>query len=493
VRGSFVQIEARMTPTGGSADEWIPVPPGTEGILALALAHVILRDELGIVPSPTAAGLIEGWARGLPDYSPERVARLTNVAAERIERLARAFAERRPSAAIIGGPPLAHTNALPAALAVNALNALVGSVGQPGGLCFMPQVPRHTPRHRTSLEAVAKDILSGNQRVEALLVDQVNPLFTTPPGWRAGEAFERVPFVVSFSSFVDETSASADLILPDHSSLESWVEAVPESGANVAVASVGPPVMRPLFQTRATPDVLLEVARTLARPLDLPWRTFEEMLKETFNALGPEAWTTAEKQSGWWGDLPPAINKAAAMVLRLKSTRTFALSAPLYDGDASDYPFHFLPYRSLAFGDGSLAHLPWLQELPDPMTSAMWTTLIEINPRTAERFGIRLGDIVEVASTVGSIHAPAFLSPGIAPDVIAVPVGQGHRTFTRYASERGANPISILSPMRTSDVDAFAWAATRVKLRRLGGPDRRLILFSSEAVLREHPYLEGPR
>jgi len=157
----------------------------------------------------------------------------------------------------------------------------------------------------------------------------------------------------------------------------------------------------------------------------------------------------------------------------------------VFDGDASQYPYHFMPYASQMLHDGSLAHLPWLQELPDPMTSGMWCSWVEINARKAEELGIHQGDVIEVTSTQGSLRAPAFLSPGIAPDAIAMPVGQGHTNFTRYATNRGVNPLAILAPVTVGDTGALAWAATRVKIARVGGPDDSLILFAG--ATRERP------
>src|SRR5204862_6235319 len=129
---------------------------------------------------------------------------------------------------------------------------------------------------------------------------------------------------------------------------------------------------------------------------------------------------------------------------------------PVFDGAAGEYPFHFLPYASPSFGDGSSAHLPWLQELPDPMVSAMWSSWIEINPKTAEQLRVAQGDIVDVTSTQGTLRAPVFVSPAIAPDVVAMPMGQGHEHFTRYASGRGVNPVTILAPMTESETGALA-------------------------------------
>ena len=159
---------------------------------------------------------------------------------------------------------------------------------------------------------------------------------------------------------------------------------------------------------------------------------------------------------------------------------------PVFDGEAGQYPFHFLPYESLQFGDGSAAHLPWLQEMPDPLTSAMWSSWIEINPQTAERLQLAQGDLVDVTSSQGTLRAPVMIFPGIAPDMVAMPVGQGHETFTRYASNRGVNPIAILAPSTGADTGALAWAATRVKIARVGDGDGRLIMFAGE--MREHPH-----
>jgi anaerobic selenocysteine-containing dehydrogenase len=494
VRGLFAQVEARMSQTGASADQWVPAWPGTEGVLALGVAYVVMASG---AHRPEAAGragaLVEGWAAGLTDYTPDQVAALTGVPATRVERLGREFSEIAPAVAVVGGAPLAHTNGLFTALAVNALNALVGSVGTPGGMAFTPQFRpaaaagalAGAPEPGHSLDRVAADLLAGAPGPQVLLVDGANPVFTAPPAWRVREALERVPYIVSVGSFLDETAAMADLILPDHSFLETWSDALPESGSLVAVAGAAPPVMEPLHDTRATPDVLLAVGRQLARPLDLPWGTFEELLGESFASLPDgadfDAWTSAQESGFWSGDLPAAL--AAPSVTPALRAAT-AYTAPDFDGAVAEYPLHFLPYASNAFLDGSLAHLPWLQEMPDPLTSAMWSSWVEINPVTARELGIGPGDVVEVTSPHGTLQTAAILSPGIAPNVVAMPAGQGHRTFTRYASGRGENPVELLSPLTEPETGALAWAATRVRVARVGRPDGRLVLFAG--AQREH-------
>lgn len=454
VRGAFVQVESRMSLTGGNADEWVPVKPGTEGVLALGLAHVILANQLRPADAGRAGAAIDGWSAGLPDYTPARVEEMTGVAAKKVERLARSLVEFQPASAFIGGAPLAHTNGLFHALAVNALNALLGNVGRPGGVFFTPG------NVKSEVRSLESEMLSS---AKILLLDDVNPVFGAPKAWNVREALAGIPFIASFGSFLDDTSTLADLILPDHSFLESWVDSAPESGSIEGVASVAGPVMKPLYQTRATADVLIEVAGKLKSPVALPWKTAEEVAKST---------ATSDPQS----TIRSAIrNSQSAM----------RYAEPRFDGDPSRYPFHFLPYQSLQCGDGSSAHLPWLQEMPDPLTSAMWSSWVEINPRTAERLQLAQGDLVDVASSQGAVRAPVMLFPGLAPDVIAMPVGQGHESFTRYASHRGVNPIAILAPAFEPETGALAWAATRVTITRVSEGEGRLIMFAGE--LREHP------
>jgi len=497
IRGRFVMVEPRMSQTGANADEWIPARPGTEGVLALGLAHVMLAAKLRPGDAAGRAGAaIDGWSGGLTAYAPDAVEKRTGVPVKRIERLAHELATQRPAVAIIGGAPLAQTNGLFQALAVNALNALLGNVGEPGGLQFQPQMAPAAGRSRPGLDpartlsTLATEMLSADRLPSVLLLDGANPVFGAPPAWRVRDALLKVPFIASFGSFLDDTSVLADLILPDNSFLESWVDARPESGATVAVAAMAPPAMRPLHDTRATPDVLLDVAGRLKRPLNLPWKTYDELLKSAVVAGIPaadadDAWTRACQQGGVWSD--PARPSQVATRQTPVTVRSSPVSdrEPRFDGDANQFPFHLLPFASTGGFDGSTAHLPWLQEMPDPLTTAMWSTWVEVNPQTAARLQIADGDIVELASSQGALRAPALVSPGIAPDVIAMPVGQGHQTFTRYASGRGANPLGLVAPIVEDDTGALAWAATRVKVMRVGGRDGKLILFAGSKT--EHP------
>jgi anaerobic selenocysteine-containing dehydrogenase len=229
--------------------------------------------------------------------------------------------------------------------------------------------------------------------------------------------------------------------------------------------------------------MLLDVGRRLQKPLGLPWESLEAMLGATFAALPPaavggDAWAEAQEKGGWWGTLPAALGATPLATPASSPVAASAFVAPQFDGDPAQFPLHFLPYASTTFYDGSAAHLPWLQEMPDPLTSAMWSSWVEINPKTAAVMGIGEGDLVDVTSAHGTLRSSAVLTPGIAPDVIGMPMGQGHTSFTRYATNRGENPASLLAPLTESTTGALAWAATRVRVTRAGDPDGRLVLFA---------------
>ena len=366
MRGKFVQVEPRMSQTGANADEWVPARPGTEGVLALGLAHVISARSLR---TPDAAGragaLIDGWSSGLSAYTPADVERRTGVAAARIERLARELADQRPAVAIIGGAPLAQTNGLfHGARRQRAERAARQRrrAGRPQS--FTPQTARRRPRRARGADgprapsARSRPTSSPADRspVQVLLVDGANPVFAAPAAWRVRDALLKVPFIASFGSFIDDTSVLADLILPDHSFLESWTDGRPESGASVAVATLAPPAMRPLHQTRATPDVLLDVGRRLKRPIALPWQTFDEMLMASFAALRPSpaggrrrvGARAASRADG--GAMPPKAPGRPAVApggpVGRRSPAARASCRPTqFDGDAGQYPVSFPALR----------------------------------------------------------------------------------------------------------------------------------------------------
>ena len=516
-RGKFVQAEPRLSQTAACADEWLPIRPGTEGLLALTLAHVIVNEKLYDTAAVGGASAFSEWSASLADYAPEKVAPQLDVPVASIQRVAREFAQRRPSVAVGDSRDVASLTA------IYALNILVGAFGRTGGILPSADEPAG-PTTGSGLPASssgaagsqpAPDVhtlmtaASGGQ-LKALLVLDSNPVFTLPEGSAFAKALANVPFIASFASFLDETSVMADVILPSHVSLERWVDDVPEPGTGYTVRTLGQPVVQPRWDTRDPGDVLIETAKALGGQAAeaLPFASMEAAVKESFRSVHAQtaggtdadfdAWfRKATEAGGWWAPQQAAAPAGAATqkpgAQQPPQHVSFVvpqqpIAARPYAGDASQMPFMLHIYPSAAFADGRTAHLPWLQEMPDPMTTVMWQGWVEISTETAHKLEIHEGDVLTISSPSGSIELPAFLYPGLRPDVIAIPAGQGHTQFGRYAQGRGANPFQISRSALDTASGAVVQSGVRVSVAKTGRQERLIRFGASDARgHHEHP------
>jgi molybdopterin-containing oxidoreductase family iron-sulfur binding subunit len=91
-----------------------------------------------------------------------------------------------------------------------------------------------------------------------------------------------------------------------------------------------------------------------------------------------------------------------------------------------------------------------------------------VNSRVADEQGLREGDIVAIESVAATIQAAVYPNPATPPEILGIPVGQGHKAFGRYAAGRGSNPLDIVDPRTDEQSGGLAWAATRVRMRPTG-------------------------
>ena len=414
------------------------------------------------------------WVAALTDYTPSQVAERTGVPMSTITRLADDFINTEPSLAIGGGAAGNHSNGVDTLIAVNALNYLVGNLGKEGGLIFNPEPTIHTTRQ---YQASYRDLLEFTEaarqgEIEVLIINGTNPVFSLPSAAGFKEALAEIPLVVSLSSFLDETTVLADLILPSHTYLESWGDDFPEPGVGFSVGTVAQPVVSPLYNTRATGDIILNLAKHIGLSNAIPWNNMEECIKDGWRQIykrgdsqiqaeGFDSFWRSVLKAGVWGE---TTRRDSSFTLDRSVIANIGVQAPEFSGSDEEFPFILHPYLSPNFHDGRGANLPWMQELPDPMTSVVYGSWVEINPTTAEQLGLTEGDLVDIQSPHGQIRAPVYIYPAIMPDVIAMPIGQGHTEYGRYAKDRGVNPIEILSPEMEPLTGSLATSATRVKL-----------------------------
>lgn len=337
-RGKFVAVHPRLSLTGVKADEWVPIRPGTEGVLALGMANVIINSNLydadfvrdftfGFEDFTDAQGKPHiGFKRlVLEHYNLERVEFITGVPAATIARLAGEFATNRPAVAIMPVEPDGLD--LYAALAVHALNALVGSLDAKGGV-LVQRFPELAPWPAYQADAIAQAGLSQPRLdadhpfgvpltgaaladrllaaapypVNALFLYNTNPVFESPAGGRMAEALLKVPFVVSFASTLDESAAHADLILPASTFLEVWGDDFVE-GTGYAGVSLRRPVVEPVHDTRNPADVLLQLAARLGGPTAqaLPYADYKSLVESRLAAIDMDRDRFVE--NGVWSEM----------------------------------------------------------------------------------------------------------------------------------------------------------------------------------------------
>ena len=487
-RGTFVHVDTRFSGTAANADQWVPVRPGQEGKLAMSIASVIVRDGLGDPGAEVVYG--RDPQRVLEGFAPDRVAAATGVPAERIEKIAHDFAGHQPGIAIGGGSAGAQTNGTFNLTAIYALNRLVGNVGKAGGVVLNPETPfdqgqvlwgarpfsEYTATSFTEWQRLVGRMQQGAFKVA--LLRNADPVHGMPSSAGFREALDRVPFVASFSSFLDDTSYFADLVLPTHLPLEDWGDGAPNPGPGFQTIGFRQPVVRPFQDTRGFGDLLLALAQGLGMERELPWTSFREVLREAAQTLAQlgrgsvsgasfEAfWNDLLRQGGWWD--PRARHSAPAP----SDAVEIRPEEPEFAGPQGGDTFNLVPFPGIGIGDGRNAHLPWMQAAPDPITTATWETWVELNSVDAEERGLKEGGIVRLDGPNGAIEAPVYPNPALPRGVVAVPVGQGHRSFGRYAEDRGKNTLAILAPMKDRETGALAWAATRVRLTPTGERER---------------------
>jgi anaerobic selenocysteine-containing dehydrogenase len=471
VRGHFTYVGGRMSLTAASADRWMPARPGSEGTLALGMARLVLAESLYDRSALAANGLsAEALMKRLAPYELRRVAEETGLPELAIAEVAREFALTRPALAMAGEGAAFHTNGRETVRAVQLLNVVAGNMNKSGGVYPDGGPDSGLTDSFGELHALVKKMSA--REIELALIHG-DPVHAIPPSTGFQEALSKVPFIVSFSSLMDDTALQADLILPDNACLESWGDVIPSAGARDHVIGLMQPVVAPMFDTRQFSEVLMTTAHELGGKMKaaFPYETYLDLLKaemEKRAGRGPgrdfeATWMDLLRKGGLF-----TTNGIEGMTYRWLAGASLPEPAgPRFAGEEKDFPLHLQIYPSTAFYDGRGASLPWLQQLPDPMTTVVWDSWIELNPEKAAELGIGFGDLVEVTSPMGSVRVPAVIYPGIRPDMAAMPMGQGHQDLGRYAKGRGANPLRLLALITDESGRQPAWNATRVRITRI--------------------------
>lgn len=563
-RPKTVVVDPRYSVTAARADEWIPINPGTDGALALGLAHEILvqglwdRKFVGDFKDPAkkfvpgeavdeadwedayTTGLVKWWNLVLKDFTPETAAEKTGIAVDTIKRLAREFAITKPAVTVRGrGSEAWPGSGTYNSYAIFALNGLVGSVEVKGGINHYPGVKYSdepiplvqdevakagTKQPRIDEKGTAKfpraEVITNNAAdnilkdypypIEVALAFWNNFAFSAPGCTRWEEALKKIPFVVHHTTHISEWSMYSDIVLPAKTYLEKWAAGDPSGGANLySGITLFQPVVEPLYDTKSEVELAIALGKKLGE--------YYPSIKESFEGIGGAYGDTAEgytrvRTEALWSTLPGGWDEfrekgtvnvgphefkwefdtpskkfefysgnLKALFEEKKVTdadlETYHIKArgdlvylphyeePIFIGDAAKYPLVLISYKNQLNQEGRSANTPWAQEMYlNPLHGTGWTNLAEINPETAQKYGIAEGDAIYVESEIGKIKATARLFEGIHPGVVAMCYGQGHWAYGKWAKDKGANPNEITGVMYEHITGMSAYYNTRVKV-----------------------------
>ncbi len=500
--GKVIQIEPRLSNTAAKSDKWIPINPGTEASLALGIAHVIIKESL------YDAGFINYYSEGFEDwkrfvldeYGPDSVATVTGIDSTTIIALARSFARASKPLAICGRGQGTTPGSLNECTAVHALNALVGNINKKGGIFAVaepdyinwPEIEmddsaaagmqkgrldgagsKKYPFSRHLLNRLPQAVNSGEKYpLKALFVAGANPLYTMSDSKAVKKAFDKVPFVVSFSSYMDETAQNADLILPNHAYLERYEDIPTPAGMPKPVIGLSRPVVEPQFNTKHTGDVIILLAKAMGGNIAdaFAWNSYDECLKET---LGYKWRVMVEK--GFWSypDFFVQTHEksfdtvSGKFEFAPKETGSLKQFKPVnIEGDKTNYPLLLIPYDSIRLANGVVGDPPFVMKSVDDTVLKGTDVFIELNPKTAGEHGLREGQLAMLSTPVGKARVKVHLFDGIMPGLVALPRGLGHTAFDDYLAGKGINFNELIGPVEdsVSGLDA-AWGI-RVKLAK---------------------------
>ncbi len=392
-----IQFESNFSITGASADQRIPVKPSEEMRILMAL-----YDAMARATGRTAIG-----AQSV-DYD--------------VDSLANEILENRGEALIVSS----H-NDINCQILINAINDMAGSYGN----TLTTGSPLMSGQGSDSkFESFVSDFQQG--RYAAVMFYGTNPLYHYHNPKAIAEGIEKTQLTISFAGSRDETAEACSYILPDNHYLESWNDAMFKQGHH----SLAQPVIHPLFNTRQVQDTILAWLGHETNYHEYLKKYWQEKLFTKQNLhRNPEAFWTHSLQDGVFETtpspqlmlsfnsvlLPDAIQKLKARVDRA--------------GD-----IEFVAYPHLALADGSNANNPWLQEMPDPISSVTWDNYAAVSPAFAKARNLKDGDIIRINE---KLELPVLLQPGLPDECMAIALGYGRTKAGKAGDYVGDNAFSL--------------------------------------------------
>ena len=281
----LVVVDPYMSFTAAKAHEWIPIRPSTDGALALAIGHYIVKEKL------YDETFVRDWTIGFDRYAdyvadktPEWAEKITSVPANTIRRLAYEFATTKPAVVDVWSGPGQHSNGVQGGRAIAMLAALTGNIDKHGTL-IIPQkgggahqpvktkkidkprfdgLERYPMGHSSGVYPdIINRLLDGNgpYPVRVGMIFFQNLVMSIPGTQRVIDALSKLEFLVVVDNYVSETAELADIVLPGTTYLERYE--VLGQWVTWPVISLRQPVVRPIFGQPPEYDVVIQLGRRL--------------------------------------------------------------------------------------------------------------------------------------------------------------------------------------------------------------------------------------
>ena len=473
------QIEPRLSNTAANADKWIPIKPGTEADLALGLCAVILKNNLF---NSTATANFRGGINKLAamlqkNYAPSRTAEITGIKAADIEKIATVFAKAKMPVAVFGKGRGDGAQSLKELAAIHTLNCLVGNINKKGG-AFVRSKMTYLEFPDESMDSIAdagvaktkvgrymnqvieKVNATSQPVVEALFVYNANPCYSLHDTKSVKQAFKKIPFVVSFSSFLDETAKEADIILPSHTFTER-LEDVP-SGAGLAKAVVGltKPVTEPVFNTKNTGDTVISIAKALKGSIaqSFEWQSYDECLE----GVASEIWDSLSEDG--FAVISEGAPSGSAPV-----NISYIADNPATVQMQGDYDLTLIPIDNMRLISAGVAASPFAIKTVSDRVLKNTDIVVEINPLTAR--GLEDGGTATLTTPIGSARVMVNFNEGMMPGVIGMVEGLGHtlnskNMSNKYVSNKGVNVNDLIGPVIESGSGLDAAFGIKAKISK---------------------------
>ncbi len=442
----MVSFDSTYSLTGANADVRFRIKPSQQLTVVMGLISEV--QKLRTVASNYSKETLEPFANAAADLkiAPSAFAKVADDL----------YKNAGQSLVVAGGIQTRTEDSLSLQIAVNYLNSLLGNEGK------TVLARSGNANLKASYDAIVNLVSKMNAgAVKTLIIYRSNPLYSLSKDLAFEEALKKVTTVIYAGDKMDETAVKSHLIAVDNHALETWGDAEFAQG----VYSVHQPLIRTMYDTRSFQLSLMTWAFMANKgPKRLTtYETFYDYLRAFWKEDMAPKLAKGKDFESFWNEL---LQKGVHGDLTTSTARTIKGGAfdqikkrPITEG------FEIALYPTVQLGDGTLANIGWLQELPDPVTKIVWDNYACVSIKTAESLKLKEGDIVEVKVEGKTLSIPAHIQPGLHDEVVAIAIGYGRTMAGKVGNEVGKDAY-FLSTVKNNDI---IFAGLKAELKKTGG------------------------